>query len=80
MNAFVFQGTRFRLWTPSASILPFAFATFYLTEDCDVNLTDKEDHDEDSVPFKAGYHPLLVTKIRAISAGLVYIIGHEKLN
>ena len=80
MSSFVFQGTRFRLWSPSTTQLPFAFATFYLTQDADVDLTDKEDHEEDAIPLKAGYHPILVTKIRSVSAGLVYIIGHEKLN
>jgi hypothetical protein len=76
----VYQATGFRLYTPSNNILSQEYVTFYLTQDCDVNLTDKEGHDENSVPFKAGYHPILVQKIRAVSAGLVYILVSNKLN
>jgi len=75
----VYQATGFKLYSPSEDILPQAWVCMYLTEDCDVDVTDKEGHDEDNVPFKAGYHPILVQKIRAVSTGLVYILTYDRL-
>lgn len=75
----VYQGTSFRLYTPSANVVDRAYTVFYLTQDANVDVTDHEGHNEDAVPFKAGYHPLLVSKIRAVSVGLVYLIGSNKL-
>lgn len=79
MQAGVFQATHFELYTPSNNILPYAWVTFYIPQDCTLSITDKNGHDENTVPFVAGYYPILVTKIRAISAGVVYIMAHNEL-
>lgn len=75
----VYQGTSFKLYTPSNNTVDRAYTVFYLTQDANVDVTDHEGHNEDTVPFAKGYHPLLVSKIRAVSTGLVYLIGSNKL-
>lgn len=75
----VYQCTGFELYSPSEKILPYQYACMYLTQDCDVDITDKNGHDENAVPFKAGYHPVLLQKIRAVSSGLVYILSYSQL-
>lgn len=79
LNPAIYQATGFRLYTPSDNVLPNEYVTFYLTQDCSVDITDKEGHDENAIPFQKGYHPVLVQKIRAVSAGLVYILVNNKL-
>lgn len=79
MNPYVIQAIGFEKWTPSsASTIPYKFATMYVTDDCTMNVTDHFDHDENTVTFKAGYHPLLFKKIRSVSAGSVYICHNGK--
>ncbi len=70
----VVQGIGFQLYTPhTGNTVPYNFSTMYLTEDCTVSVTDHFDHDENNVPFKAGYHPMMFKKIRSISAGSIYL-------
>lgn len=75
MNYPVFlQAPGFKKYTPhTGNTVPFVFCTMYLTDDCTMNVTDHFDNDEDAVPFKAGYHPMLFKKIRSISVGSVYL-------
>lgn len=79
-QAAIYQATGFRLYTPSNNLISKEYVAFYLTQDCDVSLTDKEGHDEDAVPMRAGYQPIMVQKIRAVSAGLVYILVNNRLS
>ena len=70
----ILQGCGFQLYTPnSGNTLPYNFCTMYITEDCTMDVTDHFDHEEDDVPFKAGYHPMMFKKIRSISTGSVYL-------
>lgn len=73
MNPYIIQAIGFTKYTPSSGDTPYTFSTMYLTDDCTVNVTDHFNHEENAVPFKAGYHPLIFKKIRSISAGSVYL-------
>jgi hypothetical protein len=77
---FIIQASGFKKYTPNTgNTVPFNFCTMYLTEDCTVSVTDHYDNDENSVPFKAGYHPMLFKKIRTISNGLIYLCYNGKV-
>lgn len=69
----IFQAIGFKKYTPSTGDTPYNFATIYLTDDCTLNVTDHFDNQEDAVPFKAGFHPIMFKKIRAVSVGSVYL-------
>lgn len=77
---FVPQATSFTLYTPSASVLPWAYTTFYLDTDSTVTFVDKDDNTTTLVSLKAGYHPILVKKIITVTSGLVYIMRHSELS
>jgi hypothetical protein len=73
------QATGFKLYTPhTGNTVPFNFSTMYVTADCTMDVTDYFDNVENSVPFKAGYHPIMFKKIRSISAGFVYLCHNSK--
>lgn len=70
----IVQAIGFLKYTPtSGSTIPNNFATMFLTHDCTLDVTDHFDHDENDVPFKAGYHPMFFKKIRSISTGSLYL-------
>lgn len=73
----VYQATSFIKYTPAATVLPRGLSTFFLTEDATLSIVDKEGNASTSVAFKAGYHPILVSKIVSCSAGEVYIMSYE---
>lgn len=74
----IIQGIGLIKYTPNSGTIPMNFGTMFLTEDCIMSVTDHFDHDEDDVPFKAGYHPLMFKKIRSISTGSVYLCHNGK--
>lgn len=76
---FIPQATGFVLYTPSANILPHAYCTFYLDTDSTVTFTDKEGNVTTLASLKAGYQPILVTKIVTVTTGLVYLCTHNQL-
>lgn len=78
---FVPQATMFKLYTPSsAQITDASYVTFYIDTDTTVSFVDKEGNTSSLVSLKAGYHPILVQKITAVTAGNVYIMKHNQLN
>lgn len=76
---FVPQATRFVEYTPSPDILPFQYCTFYIDTDTTVSIVDKAGNVSLLVSLKAGYHPILVQKITACTAGKVYYMAHDAL-
>ncbi len=78
MQDFVPQATSFKLYTPSANLLPFNFCTFFLTADSTVSFVDKDGNTSTLVSLKAGYQPILVKKITAVTSGSVYIMAHSQ--
>jgi len=76
---FIPQATHFVEYTPSANILPYSYCTFYLDTDSTVTFTDKAGNVSTLVSLKAGYQPILVQKISAVTAGKVYYMAHEQL-
>lgn len=73
------QATNFVEYTPSANLLPFAYCTFYIDTDTTVSFVDKFGNTTTLVSLKAGYHPILVQKITAVTAGKVYYMAHEQI-
>lgn len=76
---FIPQATGFKLYTPSADILPHAYCTFYLDTDSTVSFVDKEGNVTLLASLSKGYQPILVTKITAVTSGLVYVCTHNEL-
>lgn len=76
---FVPQATTFKLYTPAATVVPYHYCTFYLDTDSTVTFTDLDGNVTTLVSLKAGYHPILVQKITAVTSGLVYIMKHQEL-
>lgn len=74
----IFQACGFINYTPNSGDTPYNFCTMYLTEDCTLDVTDHFNHEENNVPFKAGYQPMLFKKIRSISTGSVYLCHNGK--
>lgn len=77
---FVPQATTFKEYTPSANILAYEYCTFFLDTDTTASIVDKDGNTSLLVSFKAGYQPILVQKITAVTAGKVYLCVHNKLS
>lgn len=77
---FVPQATTFMAYTPSSAILPWQWTTFWLSADADVTGVDYDGNVLTAVPMKAGYHPILMRTITAVSAGVVRIMRHSQLS
>lgn len=76
----VLQATSFKVYTPSADILPWQYTTFYLTDDASVTGVDYDGNVITTAALKAGYQPILMRVISAVSAGSVYIMRHSALS
>lgn len=79
---FVPQATTFIAYTPAAGLVPYTYCTFFLEEDSTISFTDKDGNASASVLLKAGYHPILVSKITAMTpatTGKVFILKHQNL-
>lgn len=76
--SYVLQGGGFEKLVASESDLAYGATVLYVPIDgITVDVTDKYDHEEDSVPLIKGYHALQFKKIRAITGGDIYIV-HNK--
>lgn len=76
----VSQATSFVEYTPSNNLLPWEYTTFFLDTDTTITFTDKDGNETTLVSLSKGYHPILVQKITAVTAGKVYIMRHSKLS
>lgn len=78
---FVPQATSFKLYTPSSTTyVPWEYTTFYLDTDSTVSFVDKDNNTTTLVALKAGYHPILVKQITAVTAGSVFVMRHSYLS
>lgn len=78
---FVPQATSFVQYTPSSTaFVPWEYTTFFLDTDTTVSIVDKDGNTSLLISLKAGYHPILVKQITAVTAGNVYVMRHNKLS